>query len=120
LLGYDIEFLCNPNFLLDTESNEILGIDAYDPISKVGLMYQPKYMYTYPSNYFKTETEFKDAVYDNELRLTLCDAAGVYLITIPYTVDLGDENNYVPSRVRKSKLRNYIISELDKIRVQHV
>lgn len=119
LLDRDVEINTTPPFLYDKDTNEYLLITAYDPITKVGVMYHPYYHYNYPSKYFTNEEDFKEVIYDNELRLSLCDEAGIYLITISYKVDLGDANSHVPKKRRYARIKKFISDELDKIRVEH-
>ena len=83
-----IERNIRPSFLRNPESGKSLELDCYVPEYKLAIEYNGIQHYKFPSAYHKTEKEFYDQLYRDRLKKKLCDEAGVYLIPVPYWVDM--------------------------------
>lgn len=94
-----------PRVRLDVLKNPMTGknleLDGFNEELKIGFEFNGEQHYRYPNFTNCTEEEFKKTVMRDQLKLDLCDEAGIYLIVIPYTVKMQE-------------LRNFIIGQLPK------
>ncbi len=81
-----------PNFLKNPESNSNLELDCYNEEYAIAVEYNGSQHYKFPSVFNKTEQEFMNQVYRDRLKVKLCDEAGVYLISVPYWVDVYENH----------------------------
>ncbi len=82
-----------PNFLKNPESNSNLELDCYNEEYAIAVEYNGIQHYKFPSVFHKTEQEFLNQVYRDRLKVKLCDEAGVYLISVPYWVDVYENHD---------------------------
>jgi hypothetical protein len=78
-----------PNFLKNPETQRNIEIDCYNDELQIGLEYQGEQHYHYPPENPKikmTYDQFIDQIRRDRYKVDACDAAGVYLITVPYNV----------------------------------
>lgn len=103
----DLKFLINP------KTGKRLEIDLYDPIYKIGVEYNGPHHYEFPNDYHRTQEDFYDQLYRDDIKRKLCDKHGIYLIPVSYLVDdikKTPEERYI-------LIKNYLHSELSKIGV---
>ena len=81
-----------PNFLKNPESNANLELDCYNEEYAIAVEYNGIQHYKFPSVFHKTEQEFMNQVYRDRLKVKLCDEANVYLIPVPYWVDVYENH----------------------------
>lgn len=82
-----------PDFLKNPESNSNLELDCYNEEYAIAVEYNGIQHYKFPSVFHKTEQEFLNQVYRDRLKVKLCDEAGVYLISVPYWVDVYENHD---------------------------
>jgi hypothetical protein len=93
-----------PSFLRNPETGKNLELDCYNEEYAIAVEYNGVQHYKFPSAFHKTEKEFMDQLYRDRLKKKLCDEAGVYLICVPYWVDIyGSEDNHLNNET-KSKI----------------
>lgn len=119
-----VERNIRPDFLRNPESGKSLEIDCYDEEYKLAVEYNGIQHYKFPSAYHKTEKEFYDQLYRDRLKKKLCDDANVYLIPVPYWVDMciPDPNNpdnlicskFVPRNVRYQRIYDFLYEKLEE------
>jgi hypothetical protein len=119
-----IERNLRPNFLRNPETGKALELDCYIPEYKLAIEYNGIQHYKFPSAYHKTEKEFYDQVYRDRLKKKLCDESGVYLIPVPYWVDMciPDENDseklicskFVPRDIRYQRIYDFLYEKIEE------
>jgi hypothetical protein len=91
LLGRSVMSQYRPDFLTNPESGRPLELDCYDPVEGLAVEYNGKQHYVYNDNshyYHRNLEAFQDQIYRDELKWRLCNENQIYLIVIPYTVDM--------------------------------
>ena len=122
IIGRKVETQIRPLFLKNPETGRPLELDCYDSISRIAVEYSGKQHYEFPSAFCSTEQDFYDQVYRDQLKRRLCDQNNVYLITVPYTIDMCEENiadnaepkcvTSVPRQIRYQRIRKYLEDKL--------
>ena len=122
IIGRKVETQIRPLFLKNPETGRPLELDCYDSISRIAVEYSGKQHYEFPSAFCSTEQDFYDQVYRDQLKRRLCDQNNVYLITVPYTIDMCEENiadngepkcvTSVPRQIRYQRIRKYLEDRL--------
>jgi hypothetical protein len=101
-----------PNFLRNPETGKNLELDCYNEEYAIAVEYNGIQHYKYPSAFHKTEKEFTDQIYRDRLKKKLCDEAGVYLIPVPYWVDVyGNEEDHINDK-SKGKTKIFVSREV--------
>jgi hypothetical protein len=96
---FNVEFKkIRPDFLKSTETNRNLELDCYNEDLKIAIEYNGAQHYVYPNVFHKNKDAFLRYVRNDSYKRRMCDAQGIYLITIPYTV-------------KKDKIKAYIIEK---------
>ena len=90
-----------PDFLKNPETNYNLEIDCYNDDLKLGVEWNGVQHYVYPNYTGQSYDEFIKQVRRDKFKVEACDAAGVYLITVPYNT-------------AENMIRDYIIKNLPK------
>lgn len=113
-----------PDFLRNPETGKALELDCYDEEYKIAVEYNGIQHYKYPSAFHKSEKQFYDQVYRDRLKKKLCDEADVYLIPIPYWVDMcvPDPNNeeklicskFVTPQLRYQRIYDFLYDKLEE------
>lgn len=75
-----------PDFLVNPETGKNLEIDCYNHDLRIGVEYNGPTHYKWPNQYPQTYEQFIAQVRRDQYKIDACDAAGVYLITVPYDV----------------------------------
>jgi hypothetical protein len=119
-----IERNIRPSFLRNPESGKSLELDCYVPEYKLAIEYNGIQHYKFPSAYHKTEKEFYDQLYRDRLKKKLCDEAGIYLIPVPYWVDMcvSDENDpeklicskFVSRDLRYQRIYDFLYDKIEE------
>ena len=84
-----------PDFLKNPESGRNLELDCYHPELKIALEYSGKQHYVFPNVFHKTYNEFIEQIRRDQYKVTCCDNAGIYLITVPYNVPYNQIADYI-------------------------
>lgn len=93
-----------PDFLKNPETGKNLEIDCYNEQYNIAVEYNGIQHYKFPSVFYKTEKDFYNQIYRDRLKLKLCDENGVYLISVPYWVDMYDsQEEHIKSKDSVSK-----------------
>lgn len=89
LLGREIRTNVRDLGLRNPETNRELEIDCYDPVTKIGVEYNGAQHYEFTSKFHKTYEDFENQQRRDNYKHEQAEKLGIYLITIPYTVDKG-------------------------------
>lgn len=92
-------YTVRPNFLKNPETGRNLEIDCYNPELKIGVEYNGKQHYIFPNFTGMSKEEFYNQLRRDRFKRESCDANGIYLITVPYTVKHQDIENYIRERL---------------------
>jgi len=114
-----------PNFLRNPETGKNMEIDCFNEEYAVAVEYNGVQHYKFPSVFYKTEKEFNDQIYRDKLKMKLCDENNIYLIVVPYWVDMfGDHQGhlkesdatkkiqFVPREVRYKRIYDFLYEKL--------
>ena len=114
-----------PDFLRNPETGKNMEMDCYNEEYAIAVEYNGIQHYKFPSVFYKSEKEFTDQVYRDRLKRKLCDENGIYLISVPYWVDMYDTEDdhlkdkdgirkiqYVPREVRYKRIYDYLYNKL--------
>jgi hypothetical protein len=122
IIGRKVETQIRPLFLKNPETGRPLELDCYDSISRIAVEYSGRQHYEFPSAFCSTEQDFYDQVYRDQLKRQLCDRNNIYLITVPYTIDMCEENivndselkcmTSVPRQIRYQRIKKYLEDKL--------
>jgi hypothetical protein len=124
ILQQKIQRNIRPDFLRNPETGKSLEIDCYHEEYKLAIEYNGIQHYKFPSAYHKSEKEFYDQLYRDRLKKKLCDDAGVYLLPVPYWVDMcvSDPNDpeklicskFVPKEVRYQRIYDFLYDKIEE------
>lgn len=124
ILESTIERNIRPDFLKNPETGKNLELDCYCEEYALAVEYNGVQHYKFPSVYHKTEEEFYNQVYRDRLKRKLCDEAGIYLISVPYWVDIYDskeehlkdktssKNIFANRNTRYKRIYNYLYEKI--------
>lgn len=84
-----------PNFLRNPETGRNMELDCYNSDLKIACEYNGIQHDVYPNWTGASKEEFIKQVQRDDLKRRLCQQAGVYLITVPYTIPLEEIAEYV-------------------------
>lgn len=91
-----------PDFLKNPETGRNLELDCYNPELRYAVEYNGIQHYQYTKKYHKKPEDFENQIKRDHLKADLCEKNGVYLITVPYSVALGDIEAYIRRRLPES------------------
>jgi hypothetical protein len=124
IMQKEIKRNIRPDFLRNPETGKALELDCYDEEYKIAVEYNGIQHYKYPSAFHKSEQQFYDQLYRDRLKKKLCEEEGVYLIPIPYWVDMciSDPNNpeslicskFVPRNIRYQRLYDFLYDKIEE------
>jgi hypothetical protein len=123
LLGRSVMSQYRPNFLTNPESGRPLELDCYDPVEGLAVEYNGKQHYVYNDNshyYHRNLEAFYDQIYRDELKWKLCNENQIYLIVIPYTVDMCTNmdqtrcSSSVPEERRYQRIYQFLEAQLQE------
>ena len=119
-----------PNFLRNPETGKNMEIDCFNEDYAVAVEYNGIQHYKFPSVFYKNKEDFYAQVYRDRLKRKLCDENNIYLISIPYWVDMfGTEDNhfhddkegitnnkiaFVSREVRYQRIYDYLYKKLSE------
>jgi hypothetical protein len=115
LLGRQVKSQIRPLFLRNPETGRPLELDCYDPISQIAVEYSGRQHYEFPSSFFTNVDDFYNQIYRDQLKRELCDKNGVYLIVVPYWVDMCKDkkcSTSVDRRIRYDRIYEYLKRQL--------
>ena len=93
---YGAPFHCiRPNFLKNPETKRNLELDMYNHDLKLAVEYSGQQHYVWPNYTGQTKEQFINQVRRDKYKLECCDANGIYLITVPYTVPYHKIKDYL-------------------------
>lgn len=95
------DFLRNPV----TGGNFNLELDCFDSDMKLAVEYNGVQHYKYVPYFHRNKEAFQNQKYRDFMKEQLCKTAGVTLISVPYTVDVGQIKGYLESALRRSGFR---------------
>ena len=87
------------NFLKNPETGRNLEIDCYNHELRIGVEYNGEQHYKWPNHTGMTEAQFIQQLRRDKFKVDMCDAYGVYLITVPYTVPHNQIREYIIERL---------------------
>lgn len=86
---YGVPFIsCRPDFMLNTETGETMELDCYNDELKLAAEYNGVQHYEWPNYTKQSKKHFIRQVRRDQLKKDICDQYGIYLISIPYNVEL--------------------------------
>lgn len=91
----DLDELKNP------KTGRNLELDFYIPSKKIAVEYHGRQHYEYVKMFHKSERDLHYQKWKDNFKINACDAAGIYLITVPYYI-------------KDSELENFIVRYLDQ------
>jgi hypothetical protein len=125
ILNSHIQRNIRPSFLCNPETGKNMEIDCFCEEYAVAVEYNGVQHYKFPSVFYKNEKDFNDQVYRDKLKKKLCDENDIYLIVVPYWVDMfgnhdehiKDENpnkkiQYVSREIRYKRIYNFLYDRL--------
>lgn len=90
------DFLRNPV----TGGRHNMELDCYEPSLRLAVEYDGAQHYKYIPHFHGTKAAFENQRYRDLLKEQMCQAAGVHLIRVPYTVKLQDIKSYLEKELR--------------------
>jgi hypothetical protein len=112
-----------PHFLVNPESGRRLELDCYLPNLRLAVEYNGKQHYEFPNVFHKTEADFIDQIYRDNLKKSLCEQNDILLVVVPYYVDMcidnGDQRickTSVKRETRYTKILDYLYNVIMDLR----
>ena len=94
-----------PSWLTNPETGRTLELDCYNEELKIAVEYNGMQHYVWPNGFSQSQQEFINQVRRDIFKREMCDKLGIYLITVPYTVNHDDIPDYIvfhlPENIRK-------------------
>jgi hypothetical protein len=127
ILNSSIQRNIRPAFLCNPETGKNMEIDCFSEEYAVAVEYNGVQHYKFPSVFYKNEKDFNDQVYRDKLKKKLCDENDIYLIVVPYWVDMfggheghlkdGDSNKKIQYASREIRYKRIYDFLYDKLRI---
>lgn len=89
---------CRPTFLRNSITGSTLELDCYCEALSVAVEYNGRQHYEFVPHFHASKEAFFNVKYRDDMKRRLCDANGVTLIVVPYTVDESLIENYLRER----------------------
>ena len=100
---YNVPFFCiRPDFLKNPTTNRNLELDLYNDELKIAIEHNGIQHYEWPNYTGQSKKKFIKQLQRDRFKAEQCNANGIYLIQVPYTIP-------------HNKLEKYIISKLPPI-----
>ncbi len=99
---FGIEFkTCRPDFLRNPKTGKNLELDCYSPELRLAVEYQGPQHYPHMgiNRYRQNSAQQQYQVEKDKFKHEMCNLLGVWLITVPYTVDFNDIGQYIEDRL---------------------
>jgi hypothetical protein len=90
-----------PSFLRNPETGKNLEIDCFNAELGIGVEYNGKQHYHYPSFPGDTKEKFVKRIKRDLLKLKVCKSLNVYIIVVPYNISERDIPEFIISRLPK-------------------
>lgn len=91
------------NCLKNPETGCNLEIDCYNDELKLGVEYNGVQHYIYPNHFHNSKEVFLAQVRRDQYKVEACERAGIYLITVPYTVELPKIEEYILTQLPEAQ-----------------
>ena len=99
---YGVPFFCvRPNFLKNPETKRNLELDLYNDDLKIAIERNGIQHYVWPNYTSNTKEQFINQLRRDKFKYEQCNDNGIYLITVPYTVELDEIENYIRDNLPK-------------------
>jgi len=96
---------CRPHFLINPETDKALELDCYEGSLRLAVEYQGQAHYEHVQFFHKNYDDFIEQRRRDEFKASLCSRLGIYLIRVPYTINLKDIPNFILSRLPSNLLK---------------
>ncbi len=97
---YEVPFKnCRPSFLKNPGSGHNLELDGYNEDLRIAFEHNGEHHYIFPNTFHKTEKDFRYQISKDKFKQEVCEREGIYLISIPYTIDKKNIRNYIIDRL---------------------
>lgn len=93
-----------PSWLRNPRTNRLCELDFYNDELKIGVEVQGLQHYVYPNSWHKTRAEFQEQVFRDQIKVDLCQQAGVILLHIPFTVTSNKVEQFIRDEVTRVAL----------------
>jgi hypothetical protein len=97
-----------PPFLVNPETGRRLELDCFNQELMLGVEYNGIQHYVYPNPFHRTQLEFEAQLRRDECKANQCKAAGVLLITVPFTVKRSDIESYLRQAFERSNFASFL------------
>lgn len=88
-----------PDFLVNPETGRNLELDGYNEDLHLAFEFNGIQHYKFPNRFHKSEEEFKNQVRRDLFKREACEAAGISLIVIPYSIPKSDIPKYIQDKI---------------------
>ena len=95
-----------PDFLKNPETGHNLELDCYNAELNIAVEYSGYQHYVYPNRFHRMYDDFIKQVRRDQFKVDVCDAQGIYLITVPY---------WVPEFKLKEFINEHLPENIDKL-----
>lgn len=89
------------NFIRNPKTNRPLELDCYNPDLKIALEHHGIQHYEYPNRYHKSEDEFKELKYRDNIKSAMCQKLGIKLIIVKYDVPEAELKSYILAKLNE-------------------
>ncbi len=93
-----------PKWLKNPETMKCLELDCYNEEVKVALEYNGIQHYKFPNGISKSKEDFDKQVSRDNIKKVICEARGVILIVVPYTIKHDNIENFIIDSLKKYNL----------------
>ncbi len=99
---YGVPFYCvRPNFLKNPETKRNLELDLYNDELKIAIERNGIQHYIWPNYTGQSKEKFLKQLSRDKFKYDQCNNNGIYLITVPYTVELDEIRDYMQNNLPK-------------------
>ena len=99
------DILKNPVTSDDSSQNN-LELDCYNKDLGLAVEYNGIQHYKYIPYFHKTKDSFHNQKYRDYMKRQMCERNGIYLIEVPYTVDVKDIRTFITNKLASDKWKN--------------
>lgn len=99
-------YTTRPDFLKNPKTKRNLELDCYNHQLAFAVEYNGRQHYEYPNGFHKSKEEFLRQVERDKFKRKMCDKNGIFLLSIPWTVPIGEIEWYIRAKL-PSTLKKY-------------
>ena len=104
-----------PAFLNNSVTGQNLELDCYNPELKIACEYNGEQHYRFIPFFHKSKEFFTHQKYRDYMKRNLCEKEGIFLIEVPYTIQIPEIESYIKDKLLQNYKQNKVNSSRNNL-----